>query len=300
MEKLHIRFLRYSAFYTPLLLTMTPGYLDAEGLEATFDVVAPGRTIPDGIRDGSVQVAQSAVAVSFAPYLAGTPMPFVHFALLNDRDGFFLAGRASTRAAAAAPFDWRALEDRAIVADHFFQPMAMLRRALHLRGVDAARIRMIDAGDPAAIERAWRAGGGDFVHMQGPQPQQFEQDGLGPVVASVGEVVGPVAFSSLCAAPAWVGTPAAAAFTRAFRRARSDAYARPAEQTAEAVAGFLPGIDPPALVRAIATYQALGCWAGGIDITPALYEATLDVFEFSGDIASRPPFTEIIAPPPCV
>jgi NitT/TauT family transport system substrate-binding protein len=297
MEKLHIRFLRYSAFYTPLLLTMTPGHLDAEGLEATLDVVAPGRSIPDGIRDGSVQVAQSAVAVSFAPYLAGTPLPFVHFALLNDRDGFFLAGRAAN-ASAAAPFDWRALEGRSIVADHFFQPMAMLRRALHLRGVDASRVRLLDAGDPAAIERAWRSGEGDFVHMQGPQPQQFEHEALGPVVASVGEVVGPVAFSSLCAAPAWIGTPAAAAFTRAFRRARREAHVQPAARTAEAVAGFLPGIDRPALVRAIATYQALGCWAGGIDITPALYEATLDVFEFSGDIAARPPFAEIIGQPP--
>lgn len=297
MEKLHIRFLRYSAFYTPLLLTMTPGYLDTEGLEATFDVVGPGRNIPDGIRDGSVQVAQSAVAVSFAPYLAGTPMPFVHFALLNDRDGFFLASRGSTPVS-GAPFDWATLEGRTIVADHFFQPMAMLRRALHLRGVEARRVRMLDAGDPAAIERAWRGGEGDFVHMQGPQPQQFEHDGLGPVVASVGEVVGPVAFSSLCAAPTWLNTPAAVAFTRAFRRARAEAYAQPAEHTAEAVAGFLPGIDRPALVRAIATYQALGCWAGGIEITPGLYEATLDVFEFSGDIAARPPFAGIIAPPP--
>ena len=49
MQTIHIRFLRYSAFYTPLLLTMSGGHLAREGLQATFDVAGPDRTIPDGI-----------------------------------------------------------------------------------------------------------------------------------------------------------------------------------------------------------------------------------------------------------
>ena len=46
---------------------------------------------------------------------------------------------------------------------------------------------------------AFRSGAGDYVHLQGPAPQQLEADGVGHVVASVGEAIGPVAFSSLCA-----------------------------------------------------------------------------------------------------
>lgn len=68
METIHIRFLRYSAFYSPLLLTMAAGHLRGEGLEATYDIVAPGRSIPEGIRSGEVTVAQSAPAVSFGPW----------------------------------------------------------------------------------------------------------------------------------------------------------------------------------------------------------------------------------------
>jgi NitT/TauT family transport system substrate-binding protein len=207
MDNVHIRFLRYSAFYTPLLLTLTGDRLRTEGLTATYDKVTPERTIDAGLREGSVQVAQSAPAVNFLPALKGEPPPYRHFALLNARDGFFLAARDR-----AIPFTWRSLEGRTVLVDHFFQPHALFRAALRLQGVEEAQVRIVDAGDVASIEAAFRAGVGDFVHMQGPAPQQLEREGLGRVVASVGAAVGPLAFSSLCARPEWLQTEVARAF----------------------------------------------------------------------------------------
>jgi NitT/TauT family transport system substrate-binding protein len=181
MEHLHFRFLRFSAFYSPLLLTMSSGHLAAEGLEASYDTVTPARTIQDGIVDGTVQVAQSATAVSFEPWQRGERLPFRHFALMNRRDGFFLARRGGD-----APFDWCDLDGSTVLVDHFFQPMAMLMCALDARGVDVSKVRMLDAGDPAAIDAAFRAGVGDVVHMQGPAPHQLQHEGVAKVVASVG------------------------------------------------------------------------------------------------------------------
>lgn len=294
MDTIHIRFLRYSAFYTPLLLTMAAGHLRAEGLEATYDIAGPGRSIPEGIRSGAVQVAQSAPAVSFAPWEQGELMPFRHFALLNSRDGFFLAGRHVQPGA----FDWHSLEGSTAIVDHFFQPMAMFRRALHLRGVDESAITLINAGDVQSIERAYREGRGDFVHMQGPAPQQLEHEGLGRVCASIGEVLGPVAFSSLCASTQWLATEQARAFVRAFRRAREQACHAPAAEIAALEADFLPGVDRAALTRAIETYQRMGTWDGEIDITPELYEPTVDIFLFSGDISTRPVYADVVAAVP--
>ena len=45
------------------------------------------------------------------------------------------------------------------------------------------------------MEAGFRAGRADYAHFQGPAPQQLEKDGAGYVVASVGEAIGPVAFS---------------------------------------------------------------------------------------------------------
>jgi NitT/TauT family transport system substrate-binding protein len=294
MNTLHIRFLRYSAFYSPLLLTMCGGHLAKEGLEATFDVVGPGRTIADGVASGEVQVAQSATAVSFGPWAKGETLPFRHFAVLNTHDGFFLAERRTE----GGELDWTSLEGRTVLVDHFFQPLAMFRRALQLRGVDERKVHIVDAGDVASIERAYREGRGDLVHMQGPAPQQLEHEGLGHVCASIGEVVGPVGFSSLCASPAWLETAQARAFVRAFRGALEQAHKAPAEEIAALEAPYFPGANRTALVRAIEAYQRIGTWNHDGSLTVALYDRTVDVFEWSGDLTVRPPYADIVAPLP--
>lgn len=293
MEKVHVRFLRLSAFYTPLLLTLEGDALRRAGISATFDKVEPGKTIDDGFRDGTVQVAQSAPAVSLQPALKGTPPAYRHFSVMNTHDGFFLAARDRS-----AAFNWASLEGRSVVVDHFFQPLALFRTALKAKGVDAAKVRMVDAGDPARMEAAFRAGEGDFLHMQGPVPQQLEREGLARVVASVGEAAGPLAFSSLCALPTWLESDVARAFVRVYRAAPAQAHAGPVGDIVKSIAPFLPGISVDALADTVAAYQRLGTWAGEDVFTEALYRRTVDIFLDVGHIRARPAFSDVAAAAP--
>jgi NitT/TauT family transport system substrate-binding protein len=293
IDRMHIRVTRHSAFYSPLIMTLAGGYLRAEGLDASYDIATPERTVAGGISDGSVQVGQSAVATSFAPLDRGEIPPVMHFAQINERDGFFLVGRHPE-----PDFTWGRLVGETALIDHFFQPLAMFRYALHRVGIDASRVDMVDAGDVEAMDHAFRTGQGDYVHLQGPGAQQLEKDGIGFVVAAVGEAVGPVAFSSLCASRSWLATDEARAFVRAYRHARSQVIAAPADEIAAAEAGFFPRADRDVLTRTIAAYQQLGCWAPAVEISRGAYEAALDVFEFSGLIRRRHPYHDVVAPPP--
>jgi len=295
MTQINIMALRHSAFYSPLLLSIAGGYLRDEGLEPTYTVATPARTVPDSLADGTCHVAQSAVATSFAALEQGVALHIMHFAQINVRDGFFIAGRKPE-----PDFTWRNLAGKSVLVDHFFQPLAMLKYGLHRHGVDFAQLHVINAGDVSAIERAFRSGQGDYVHLQGPAPQQFEHDGIGYVIAAVGDAVGPVAFSSLCATREWLHTDMARAFMRAYRRAREFAHRAPAAEIAalEADAGFFPGIDRAVLTRTIAAYQTLGCWSGDAAISPQSYENLLEVFLFSGLITRRHPYDSAVAAPP--
>ena len=98
------------------------------------------------------------------------------------------------------------------------------------------------------------------------------------MLAAVGEAIGPVAFSSLCASRRWLASDAARAFAHAFERARIWVASAPAEAIAKAEARFFPDVDPAALATTIAAYQRLGCWQGGLEIPRDAYEAALDVF----------------------
>jgi len=293
LASIHIMVTRHSAFYSPLISAVTAGFLEEEGLEPTYAVATPGRGIPEGIAAGTVHVAQSAVSSSWGPLEQGRTPGLVHFAQINERDGFFIAGRTPDM-----QFTWRRLEGKTVLVDHLTQPLAMFRYAAHRMGVDYDAIDVVDAGDVDAIDRAFRAGRGDYVHQQGPAPQQLEKDGVGHVVASVGEAIGPVAFSSLCAAREWPETDMARAFMRAYRRARRYVNETPADVIAEGQAELFPGIDRDVLTGTVAFYQSLGCWNPDPRIRRETYEAALDVFEHAGLITRRHPYEAVVADPP--
>jgi NitT/TauT family transport system substrate-binding protein len=168
---------RHSAFYTPLLVTIGGGYLAAEGIDAEFSIAETPRDVLAGIHGGSVQVAQSAVSANFGALERGKKSPLVHFAQINERDGFILAAREPDES-----FSWNKLEGKKVLVDHGRQPLAMFKFALHKEGVDFGAIEAIDAGSPEAMEQAFRDGQGDYVHLQGPGPEQLAAKGVGQPV----------------------------------------------------------------------------------------------------------------------
>jgi NitT/TauT family transport system substrate-binding protein len=293
MREIHIRALRHSAFYSPLLLTICGGFLQEEGLTPIYDVATPDKTVGGGLLSGEVHLAQSAVAAGFAGLEQGRSSPIRHFAQINERDGFFLTRRGS-----GSDFAWQELADQVVLVDHLFQPLAMLKYALHQLGIDYQRLKVMDAGNVEAMDKAFRDGTGRYIHQQGPYAQQLEADGVGTVVASVGEVIGPVAFSSLCATPAWLATDMAQAFMRAYRRGQLAARQWPAADISRQIQPMLPGIDAAVLSQTVAAYQRLGCWTGEARISEASYAKTLDVFEYAGQIRRRYGYDQLICDPP--
>lgn len=295
MTQIFMSALRHSAFYSPYLMTIAGGFLAAEGLEPAYEPQTPGRPVVDRLREGSCHVSQSAVATSFSELEAGRPVDIVHFAQINARDGFFIAGRRPE-----PNFSWASLRGKRVLVDHFFQPLAMLKYGLRRHGVDFAELIAIDAGEVDAIERAFRSGQGDYVHLQGPASQQLQHDGIGYVVAAVGDAVGPVAFSSLCATREWLASDMAQAFMRAYRKARELVINAPAEEiaTREQVAGFFSDIDRGVLADTIRAYQGLGCWKPDPGISRTSYDSLLEVFLHSGAITRRHPYEAAVVPPP--
>lgn len=291
-QPISIQFTRFSAFYSPLIATIAGGFLQEEGLDPTHSIAPVGKSAIAGLLDGSVQVAQSAPSQGFTPLEKGQQPPAVHFAQVNEKDGFFIAARKPDPA-----FTWDKLKSGTILVDHGVQPLAMFKYACHKQGLDWKSLSIVDAG-METMDQAFRNGTGDYIHQQGPAPQQLEHDGVGHVVASLGDAIGPLAFSSLAATRAWLATDAAKRFTRAYRNARAWLIATPAAKVAELEAAFFPNIDRAVLTQTIATYQKLGNWTPHVEITRPAFEVTLDVFEYAGLITRRHKYEDVIAQPP--
>ena len=158
MDIISIQFTLFSAFYSPLISTMSGGFLKAEGLDSAWSISPPGVSALAALEDGSVHVVQSALSQGFTSLNKGETPTAVHFAQVNEMDGFFLTGREVD-----PEFTWDKLEGAEVVMFKGGQPLAMFKYACYKAGIDFNKIKPINPGGAADIDHAFRHGQGQYV-----------------------------------------------------------------------------------------------------------------------------------------
>jgi NitT/TauT family transport system substrate-binding protein len=293
MKDIKIMVFRHSAFYSPLIAAIAGGFLEKEGLKGTYSVLPSGASIIDEVYSGRVDVAQAAVSLSWNDLEKGLKPAIAQFAQINTRDGFFIAAREPDSA-----FSWNKLKSGHFMHVHGGQPEVMLRYGAHRMGLELDDVQRIDIPSIEEMMNAWRKGKGDYFHEQGAYPQQLEHEGCAHVVASVGDAVGPVAFSSLICRWDWLDSEAARRFAGAYRTSREWTNTAEPDKIAETEAEYFANNSPGAVSRAVDAYQKMDTWAGDIKIPADLYKNALDVFEHAGLITRRHAYDSVVAPPP--
>ncbi len=293
MTEIKIMASRHAVFYSPLIALIAKGFLEKEGFRGSYHVLPPGTSTSQEVVSNRMDVGQAAVSVSWGDLEKGEKPSIAQFAQINTRDGFFIAAREPDR-----NFTWDKLKSGNFMYVHGGQPEAMLRYGAFKLGVDLDDVEGIDKSTTKDMMDSWRRGEGDYFHEQGPYPQQLEHEGAAHLVASVGDAVGAVAFSSLICRWDWLETEEAQRFSNAFRASREWVNTADPEEIAQAEADFFPEQSEEAVSRAIRAYQRMGTWGGDISIPKDLYENALNVFEHSRLITQRHLFKKVVVPPP--
>jgi len=131
-QAISIQFTRFSAFYSPLIAATAGGFLQEEGMEPGHSVAPFGKSAIAGLVDGSVRVAQSAPpSQGFTPLEKGQQPPALHFAQINEKDGFFITARKPD-----PNFTRDKLKSGRILVDHGVQPLAMFKYACLKKRLD--------------------------------------------------------------------------------------------------------------------------------------------------------------------
>ena len=295
MEIINIQFTLFSAFYSPLIATLSGGFLNEEGLDGQWSVAAAGTSALTALEDGSAHVVQSALSQGITAMTKGEQTNIRHFAQVNEMDGFFLTAKEPD-----SSFNWTKLEGAKVILFGGGQPLVMFKYACHKAGIDFEKIDVINVGGAAAMDTAFRNGEADYVQQQGPFPQQLAADGIGYIVAQVGQQVGLCGFSSLAATTDWLTTDMAKAFVRAYKKTRLYMNEESAREIARAQKEYFPDIDIDVLIDCIATYQQLGNWSPHIEITESAYEATQDIYQYAGGLKHRYACNDVCSKPPAV
>jgi len=283
----------HSIFYAPLPVAIRGGHFAAEGVEVDPEMPALAAGTVDALQSGVADISLSGIMRSFQLVDRGGAR-LVHFAAVNDRNGFFLLSREPR-----PRFAWPDVVGRTIISfGGAPTPWLCMQAVLRRHGVDPARVTFRrDLSTPDAIA-AFRAREGDFIEHGPPVIDQLIADGTGHLVASMGEATGPVPFSSLMATPETLTKQrdVLIRFVRGLYRAQRWMAASTAQEIAAVVAPLFPDIEPSVRVAAIERYLRQSTWATDPVLTRAGYETLQEILLSAGFIKKPHPFESSSTP----
>ena len=281
----------HSIFYAPLPVAIRGGHFAAEGVEVDPETPALAAGTVDALQSGVADISLSGIMRSFQLVDRGGPR-LVHFAAVNDRNGFFLLSREPR-----PRFGWPDVAGRTIISfGGAPTPWLCMQTVLRRHGVDPARVTFRrDLSTPDAIS-AFKARQGDFIEHGPPVIDQLMADGTGHLVASMGEATGPVPFSSLMATPETLTKQrdVLIRFVRGLYRAQRWMAASTAQEIAAVVAPVFGDIEPAVRVAAIERYLRQSTWATDPVLTRAGYETLQEILLSAGFIKKPHPFESLI------
>src|SRR3989442_3022080 len=259
-----------SLFYAPQFVAIHGGHLPAQGLEIALTTAAKGGGTVDAWLNGNADPAPGGLLRSFELLERGGPR-LVHFAPLNDRNGFFLLSREPR-----PRFAWSDLVGRTGLSfGGAPTPWPCMQAVLRRHGVDPARVTFIrELSTPDAVA-PFRAGKADFLEHGPPVADQLIADGAGHLVASMGEATGPVPFSSFMATPQMLRRErdVFVRFVRGLYRAQRWIATATAAEIAAVIAPAFAEIGAEIRVRAVERYLRQSTWVGNPMLTRAGLQA---------------------------
>jgi len=258
-----------SIFYAPQFVALHGGHFTAEGLDVSVVTAGGGITTTGALIDGRAEIALGGIMRSLD--LADRGGPFlVHFAEVNQRNGFFLLSRTSRPA-----FAWRDLVGATVIS--FAEaptPWQCMLTVLRRHGVDPRTVTIERTRSLPEALAAFKGGHGDFFETGQPFTEQLIAEGAAHLAASMGEATGPVPFSSFMTTERFLRDErdVVLRFTRSLHTAQRWIAGADDKQVAELIAPAFPDIAPEIRRRAVARYLRQDTWSRDPVVRRAGYE----------------------------
>src|SRR5205823_4585778 len=262
------------------------GLFKAEGIDLVAQAFGDGRLVLAGLAQAELDVGIGGVMRSMLGYDRGEGDLPIHFARINDRDGFFLLGRSQ-------PFDWPDLIGRRLILfSEAPTPWYVLRAFLIEHGLDPDRISVVDDLPAPEAAAAFQAGQAEFLETPAHIAEALVRDGAAVIRREMAREIGPLPYSSYCARPAYLNQQpeAVAALIRAHVAALRWMQAASGAEIWETLRPSLPDAGPELFSRAVERYQRLGVWSSDATLSRASYDRLAELLQRGGLISRVAPY----------
>ncbi len=283
----------HSIFYAPQYLAINEGYFEEEGLNIELILTPGADKVMAAVLSNDVDIGFSGSEATIYVYQNGEKDYIQTFAGLTQKDGSFLVSREK--------YDNFTLNDligKTVIGGRAGgMPEMTFEWALRKKNIDPKKDLNIDTSIAfAAMQGAFIGGTGDFVTLFEPNATSVEKQGLGYVVAYIGQLGGDVPYTAYNARKSYIenNPDIIKSFCNAINKGLKFVKENTPEIIATKIVSFFPDTSLEDLQTMIQRYKEGNAWKENINIEENEWNHLQDIMIASEELKEKAPYNDLI------
>mgnify|MGYP001057695573 FL=1 len=293
LTKIKLAEVTHSIFYAPQYVAINEGYFEDEGLEIELILTPGADKVMAAVLSKDVDIGFSGSEATIYVYQNGEKDYVQTFAGLTQKDGSFLVAREKYD-----NFKLEELKGKYVIGGRAGgMPEMTFEWALRQNGIDPQKDLTIDTSIAfAAMQGAFIGGTGDFVTLFEPNATSVEKEGLGYVVAYIGELGGNVPYTAYNARKSYIenNPKIIKSFCNAIQKGLDYVKNNDPETIAQKIISFFPDTSRSDLTKMIERYKNGNAWKEKININEEEWNHLQDIMIASKELTEKSPYDKLI------
>ena len=293
LKKVVVAEVAHSIFYAPMYVAYTEGYFKEEGLDVEIILTAGADKVTAAVLSDDVNIGFCGSESTIYLYNEGIKDYLVNFAGLTKKDGSFLVSRKKYD-----NFTVENLKGKTIIGGRKGgMPEMTLKWALKENGIDYEDDVIIDTSIAFnAMSGAFIGGQGDFVSLFEPNALELEKQGLGYVVASIGELGGIVPYTAFNAKKSYIenNPDVIEGFTKAIQKGLDYVHNNSSKDIASKILSEFPDTSLTDLEKIIDRYKNIDSWFKTTYINEDDFIHIEEIMENAKELSKRVPYDKLV------
>ena len=293
LKKVVVAEVAHSIFYAPMYVAYTEGYFKEEGLDVEIILTAGADKVTAAVLSDDVNIGFCGSESTIYLYNEGVKDYLVNFAGLTKKDGSFLVSRKKYD-----NFTVENLKGKTIIGGRKGgMPEMTLKWALKENGIDYEDDVIIDTSIAFnAMSGAFIGGQGDFVSLFEPNALELEKQGLGYVIASIGELGGIVPYTAFNAKKSYIenNQDVIEGFTKAIQKGLDYVHNNSSKDIASKILSEFPDTSLTDLEKIIDRYKNIDSWFKTTYINEDNFIHIEEIMENAKELSKRVPYNKLV------
>ena len=293
LKKVVVAEVAHSIFYAPMYVAYTEGYFKEEGLDVEIILTAGADKVTAAVLSDDVNIGFCGSESTIYLYNEGVKDYLVNIAGLTKKDGSFLVSRKKYD-----NFTVENLKGKTIIGGRKGgMPEMTLKWALKENGIDYVDDVIIDTSIAFnAMSGAFIGGQGDFVSLFEPNALELEKQGLGYVVASIGELGGIVPYTAFNAKKSYIenNQDVIEGFTKAIQKGLDYVHNNSSKDIASKILSEFPDTSLTDLEKIIDRYKNIDSWFKTTYINEDDFIHIEEIMENAKELSKRVPYDKLV------